>query len=190
MTRSVRRLGRWSWLAAACTLLVASPLAQAQHRNSSGGGGGGGSIVFTSRRPPRDFVGNIRGWAGGARTGSYNENTQDKTWRVNFMAFLPRPPNAAEVILSWFHVEPNGVRRYITNEPIALGNPSERNFFHTTSLHRSPDEFQPMERYEAVLSVNDSRGARELARGAIQLIGQVERHQGVVDFTGAAPTVR
>jgi hypothetical protein len=163
--------------------LVGAPSALAQR------GAGGGAIVFTTRRPPRDFVGNVRGWANGVRATSYNEDTSAHAWRVNFMAFLPRAPNSAEIVLSWFHIEGNGVRRYITNEPIALANPTERILFHTTSLHRSAGEFEPLERYEAVLSVNDARGVRELARGQVQLIGQVERRSGVVDFTGSAPTV-
>jgi hypothetical protein len=109
---------------------------------------------------------------------------------VNFMAFMPRAPNAAEIVLAWFHVERDGTRRYVANEPIALGNPSERIFFHTTTVRRAPGEFEPMERYEAVLSLNDARGARHLAHGTVQLNGQIERHSGVVDFTGATPVAR
>ena len=62
-------------------------------------------------------------------------------------------------------------------------------FFHQTVLHRSPDEFQPMENYEVAITVNDSRGATEIARGRIGLVGVPDRHDGVVDFTGAAPVV-
>jgi hypothetical protein len=183
MKATGRRLGLWAGLAGAVALALGGQVAIGQS-------GGGGNLVFTSRRPPRDFVGNIRGWANSNRATSYNEDTQAHTWRVNFMAFLPRAPNAVEVTLAWFHIEANRTRRYVSNEPIALSNPSERIFFHTTSLRRSPGEFDPMERYEAVLSVNNSRGAQELARGQIQLIGQIERREGVVDFTGGAPQVR
>ena len=75
-------------------------------------------------------------------------------------------------------------------QAIALTNPNEQVFFHQTVLHRSPDEFQPMENYEVAISVSDSRGQQEIARGRIGLTGVVERHSGVVDFTGAAPVVR
>jgi hypothetical protein len=47
-----------------------------------------------------------------------------------------------------------------------------------------------MENYEVAISVSDSRGQQEIARGRIGLTGVVERHSGVVDFTGAAPVVR
>ena len=181
MSRSIRRLLTWGGIAASLALVLAGPSALGQAR-------GGGSIVFTQRRPPREMVGNIRGWATSNRATSYGEDTAAHAWRVNFMAFLPRPPNAAEVVLAWFKVETDRTRRYISNEPIALTNPSDRIFFHTTSLHRAPGEFEPMEHYEAVLSVNDARGSRELARGQIGLSGVVERHSGVVDFTGASPT--
>lgn len=179
----MRRLALSSALIAAVALVVGGQAALGQSR-------GGGVIIFTTRRPPRDFVGNIRGWANANRATSYNEDTQSHLWRVNFMAFLPRPPNSAEVILAWFHIERDRTRRYVTNEPIALSNPTERIFFHTTTLRRAPGEFEPMERYEAVLSVNTARGSSELARGQIQLVGQVERREGVVDFTGSTPTVR
>lgn len=180
-----RRSMIWGSVAGAVSLVIGGGVALGQGR--------GGTIVFVSRRPPRDIPRNFnpRAWANGSRTTSFTEDTQSHVWRVNFMAFLPRPPNAPEVILSWFHIEANGVRRYVSNEPIALSQPTERVFFHTTSLHRSPNEFQPMERYEAVLAVNTSTGARELARGSIQLVGEVERRgNGVVDFTGAQPVVR
>jgi hypothetical protein len=182
MTVRRRGLGLWAGLAGALALAIGGQAALGQAR-------GGGSLVFTSRRPPRDLVSNIRRWAISNRVNSYNEDTQNHMWRVNFMAFLPRAPNAAEVTLAWFHIEPNRTRRYVSNEPIALSNPGERIFFHSTSLRRQAGEFEPMERYEAVLSVNTARGAQELARGQIQLIGQLERHDGVVDFTGATPQV-
>lgn len=189
MIRTARRLGRWGLLASALTMLVGGQVALGQGR----GRGGGGALIFVQRRPPREVPRNFnpRAWASSNRAQGFQEDTSARTWRVNFMAFLPRPPNAPEVTLAWFHIEANGVRRYVSNEPIALSSPTERIFFHTTSLHRAPGEFEPMERYEAVLSVNDARGAREIARGQIQLIGQVERRgNGVVDFTGAQPVVR
>jgi len=148
-----------------------------------------GSIVFTNRRPPRDFVGNIRGWAAANQARTYTEDVQSHVWRVQFMAFLSRPPRAAEVTLVFYKVE-GRTRRYITNQAIALTNPNDQVFFHQTVLHRSPDEFQPMENYEVAITVNDARGATEIARGRIGLVGVRDRHDGVVDFTGATPVVR
>lgn len=148
-----------------------------------------GSIVFTNRRPPRDFVGNIRGWATANQARTYTEDVQSHVWRVQFMAFLSRPPRAAEVTLVFYKVE-GRTRRYITNQAIALTNPNDQVFFHQTVLHRSPDEFQPMENYEVAITVNDARGATEIARGRIGLVGVRDRHDGVVDFTGATPVVR
>ena len=148
-----------------------------------------GSIVFTNRRPPRDFVGNIRAWASSNLARTYPEDVQSHVWRVQFMAFLARPPRAAEVTLVFYKVE-GRTRRYITNQAIALTNPNEQVFFHQTVLHRSPDEFQPMENYEVAITVNDSRGASEIARGRVGLVGIPDRHDGVVDFTGATPVVR
>ncbi len=148
-----------------------------------------GSIVFTNRRPPRDFVGNIRAWASSNLARTYAEDVQSHVWRVQFMAFLARPPRAAEVTLVFYKVE-GRTRRYITNQAIALTNPNEQVFFHQTVLHRSPDEFQPMENYEVAITVNDSRGASEIARGRVGLVGIPDRHDGVVDFTGATPVVR
>jgi hypothetical protein len=187
MRATVRRFGLGCLLAGALALLAVGPAALAQRR---GGGRGSGTIVFVTRRPPRDFVGDVRGWAHSVHAVSYNEDTAAHVWRVSFMAFMPRPPNAAEVVLTWFHVERGGVGRYVSNEPIALADPTQRVLFHTTSLRRAPGEFEPLEHYEAVLSVNDARGARELARGQIELIGQLERHSGVVDFTHGPPTAR
>jgi hypothetical protein len=178
----MRRIVCWGSVAAALALLVCGQVALGQ-------GHGGGTIIFTSRRPPRDMVGNIRGWAQSNRATSYNEDTSAHAWRVNFMVFLPRAPNAAEVTLAWFHVDrASHTSVYVSNEPIALTNPTDRQFFYSTSLHRAAGEFEPMENYQAVISVNDARGSHELARGNIGLVGQVERHSGVVDFTGAAPT--
>jgi hypothetical protein len=147
-----------------------------------------GSIVFINRRPPRELMGNIRGWAGANQVRAYNEDTQSHVWRVQFMAFLARAPRAVEVTLVFYKIE-GRTRRYITNQAIALSNPNDQVFFHQTVLHRSPDEFQPMENYEVAITVNDSRGATEIARGRIGLVGVPDRHDGVVDFTGAAPVV-
>jgi hypothetical protein len=150
----------------------------------------GGTIIFVSRRPPREMRGSIRSWASSNAARSYNEDTSAHVWRVQFMAFLPRPPNSNDVTLVFYKIE-GRQRRYISNESIALSSPGEQIFYHQTVLHRSPDEFQPMENYEAAIAVSDSRGQREIARGRIGLVGVVERRQGVVDFTGAGgPTVR
>jgi hypothetical protein len=181
MIRGVHRLSRGGFVFAALALLIAGQAAVGQGR-------GGGPIIFTARRPPREMVGNIRGWANSNRTSSYNEDTDSHVWRVNFMAFFNRAPNAAEVVLNWFHIDANRQRVYVSNEPIALNNPSDRIFFHQASLRRAQGQFEPMEHYEAILSVNDARGQQTLATGSIQLIGQLERRNGVVDFTGSAPT--
>ncbi len=166
---------------AASSLLARSDTATAQ---------AGAGVVFLTTRPPRDFRGNIRAWANQHRANSYNEDTTAHVWRVQFMAFCSRPPRAAEVTVSFFKIEGRN-RRYITNESIALSNPNDAVFFHNTVLHRSPDEFMPMENYEVAISVATARGNTEIARGRIGLVGQVERRSGVVDFTGAnGPTVR
>jgi hypothetical protein len=179
-------MGRWAAVALAASLVVGGAAALGQ---GHGGGGGGGAIVFVGRRPPREVPRNFnpRAWASGSHVTSYTEDVSSHTWHISLMAFMPHPPNTREVTLAWFHIEPNNVRRYITNEPIALNDPGERILFHTTSVHRGVGEFEPMERYEAVITANDSRGARPLARGVVQLIGQVERHSGVVDFTRDNP---
>lgn len=147
-----------------------------------------GAIVFVSQRPPRE-VGNIRAWASGHHVTAYNEDTTSHVWRVQFMAFCSRPPRSAEVTLVFYKLE-GRTRRYISNESITLSSPTDSVFYHNTVLHRSPDEFQPMENYEVAIAVSDARGQTEIARGRIGLVGQVERHSGVVDFTGAnGPTV-
>ena len=142
----------------------------------------GAAIVFVNTRPPRDMRGNIRAWAGGHRVTAYNEDTTSHVWRVQFMVFASRPPRARDVTLSFFKLE-GRTRRYITNESITLSNPDESVFFHSTILHRSPDEFQPMENYEVTVAVADARGQTVIARGRIGLVGVVERRSGVVDFT-------
>lgn len=147
-----------------------------------------GSIVFVSRRPPRELIGNIRGWASANLVRTYAEDVQSHVWRVQFMAFLARAPRAAEVTLVFYKVE-GRTRRYVTNQAISLSNPNDQVFYHQAVLHRSPDEFQPMENYEVAITVNDSRGATEIARGRVGLVGVPDRHDGVVDFTGAAPVV-
>ncbi|MDB4929989.1 MAG: hypothetical protein JWM10_2473 [Myxococcaceae bacterium] len=148
-----------------------------------------GSIIFINRRPPRELVGNIRAWAGSNQVRAYNEDVQSHVWRVQFMAFLARAPRAAEVTLVFYKLD-GRTRRYITNQAVSLTNPNDQVFFHQTVLHRSPDEFQPMENYEVAITVNDARGATEIARGRIGLVGTPDRHDGVVDFTGGAPVVR
>ena len=90
------------------------------------------------------MVGNIRGWADGNRAANYEEDTTSHMWRVNFMAFLAGSPNAPELTLSWFHIERNNSRRYISNESVGLSSPTERIFFHSTVLHRAAGEFDPM----------------------------------------------
>ncbi len=150
----------------------------------------GGAIVFVNRRPPRELHGNIRSWANAAHVTSYSEDTASHVWRVQFMAFLARPARTHEVTLVFYKVE-GRTRRYLSNESVSLSNPDDSVFYHQTVLHRGADEFQPMENYEAAITVSDSRGQHEIARGRIGLVGVVERHQGVVDFTGAGgPTVR
>ncbi len=183
MKRLRPRFGFWLFLSLALAMTLGSSVAFAQGR-------GGGTIVFLQRRPPRDLFGNIRAWAANNRATSYGEDTANHAWRVNFMVFLNRAPNVAEVIVSWFHIERDRTRRYVSNESISLANPGERIIFHSTSLHRAAGEFEPMENYEAVISLNDSHGVRELARGRVGLVGVVERHAGVVDFTGAQPVTR
>lgn len=172
---------RWMYGFSLCAALSAAPIAHAQN--------GGGAVVFTSRRPPRELSGNIRAWANANMVRAYNEDTTSHLWRVQFMAFLSRPPNSAEVTLVFYHVEANRTRRYISNEPVALSAPGEQIFYHQTVLHRVPGEFEPMENYEVAITVTDSRGPHEIARGRIGLVGQVERHSGVVDFTGGTPIV-
>lgn len=144
----------------------------------------GGAVVFLSTRPPRDLRGNIRAWANGHSVRSYNEDTAAHVWHVQFFAFLARPARSAEVRLVFYKLE-GRTRRYVSNESVSLSNPDDSLFFHTTVLHRSPDEFQPMENYEVAIAVADAHGNHEIARGRIGLVGQVERHSGVVDFTGA-----
>jgi len=150
---------------------------------------GGAAIVFVSRRPPREIPGNIRAWATANRVTAAAEDTASHVWRVQFMAFLSRAPNASSVNVLFYHVQ-GSQRRYVFSEQVALSDPSSRIFFHQSLLHRSPDEFQPMENYEVAISVSDARGQHEIARGRIGLTGQVERRAGVVDFTGSAPVVR
>lgn len=150
---------------------------------------GAAAIVFVNRRPPREIPGNIRSWATANRVTSAAEDVASHVWRVQFMAFLSRAPNASGVNVIFYHVQ-GAQRRYVFSEQVALSDPSSRIFFHQSLLHRAPDEFQPMENYEVAISVSDARGQHELARGRIGLTGQVERHSGVVDFTGAAPVVR
>lgn len=162
------------------TLLGAAALTTTAHLPAQTAG----SIVFTNRRPPREMVGNIRGWAGSNQVRTYAEDTQSHVWRVQFMAFLARAPRAVEVTLVFYKLE-GRTRRYVTNQAIALTNPNDQIFYHQTVLHRGPDEFQPMENYEVAITVNDSRGATEIARGRIGLVGVPDRHDGVVDFTGA-----
>lgn len=150
---------------------------------------GGAAVVFVSRRPPREIPGNIRAWANANRVTTAAEDVTSHVWRVQFMAFLSRAPNVSGVNVIFYHVQ-GTQRRYVFSEQVALSDPSSRIFFHQALLHRSPDEFQPMERYEVAISVSDARGQQEIARGRIELTGQVERHSGVVDFTGSAPVVR
>ncbi len=167
-------------------LLAATMLVQTTHGADAQSTG---SLVFLNRRPPREFNGNIRAWATANRVQSVTEDVQSRVWRVQFMAFLSRPPRASEVNLVFYKVE-GRTRRYVSTQSIALSNPGEQVFFHQTVLHRGPDEFQPMEHYEVAVTVADARGNHEVARGRIGLVGQVERREGVVDFTGAAPVVR
>ncbi|MFO0652943.1 MAG: hypothetical protein U0326_42390 [Polyangiales bacterium] len=149
-----------------------------------------GALVFVSRRPPRELHGNIRAWANAAHVNSYPEDTSAHVWRVQFMAFLARPAHTREVTLVFYKIE-GRTRRYLSNESVSLSSPDDAIFYHQTVLHRGADEFQPMENYEAAITVSDARGQHEIARGRIGLVGVVERHSGVVDFTGAnGPVIR
>jgi hypothetical protein len=150
----------------------------------------GNSLVFVTQRPPRDFVGDIRGWANARRATAYQEDVANHAWRINLFLFMARAPNTVTLTLSWFRVE-GRVSRYLTNENINLGDPTQRILFHSTTVRRATGEFDPMEQYEAQITLNDARGARDVGRGRIRLEGQVERRgNGVVDFTGAAPVTR
>jgi hypothetical protein len=96
---------------------------------------------------------------------------------------MARPPNVVSLTLTWFKVEQR-VSRYLSNETISVADPTQRILFHSTTVRRSPGEFEPNEQYEAQVSLNDSRGARELGRARVRLEGPVERRgPGVVDFT-------
>ena len=165
---------------AALSLVIGGQSAIAQR-------GGGSSLVFLNARPPRDFHGDIRGWANGHRAQAYEEDTTNHVWRINMFVFMARAPNVVSLTLTWFRVD-GRVSRYLSNETVNVGDPTQRILFHTTTVRRSAGEFDPMEQYEAQISLNDSRGARELARGRIRLNGQVERRVGgVVDFTRPTP---
>ncbi len=173
-----------SWLMVLVTVVMSVVLYGAQASAQAG------TIVFVSHRPPRELTGNIRGWANGNAVHAYTEDVTAHVWRVQFMAFLSRQPNAAEVTLVFYHVERNGTRRYVSNESVGLSSPTDRIFYHNTTLHRAPGEFEPMENYEVAITVSDARGAHEIARGRLGLVGEVERHSGVVDFTnGSGPMV-
>jgi hypothetical protein len=174
MKRLLHPLGVLAAATAALAFVAVEKPADAQRAN--------GTLVFTRGRPPRTLTGNVRGWASSNRVSSYEEDTQSHVWRVNMFVFLPSAPRGPDVTLSWFKVE-GRERRYIQNETVGLSNPPQRNFFHSTVLQRHPDHFQPMERYEAILASDEGRGQRPLARGTIELRGQVERRSGVVDFT-------
>lgn len=148
---------------------------------------GGGSITFVTGRPPRFFTGDIRAWAGGHRTAAFQEDTANHVWRINMFVFMARPPNAVSLTLTWFRVQ-GRVSRYISNETINVADPDQRILLHSTTLRRTPGDIDPMETYEAQISINDARGARELARGRVRLEGVVEhRGNGVVDFTRETP---
>jgi hypothetical protein len=178
MRRNVSLVFALALTASALTAPLAPPEAQTS-----------GAIVFINRRPPRELRGNIRAWANGAHVASYPEDTTSHVWRVQFMAFLARPAHTREVTLVFYKLE-GRTRRYLSNESVSLSNPEDAVFYHQTVLHRGADEFQPMENYEAAITVSDARGQHEIARGRIGLVGVVERHTGVVDFTGAnGPTV-
>lgn len=168
---------RWIYGMFLGAALTTAPLAHAQN--------GPGTVIFTSRRPPREISGNIRSWAQSNSVRAVTEDTTSHLWRIQFMAFLSRAPNSAEVTLVFYHVERNNTRRYISNESVSLSNPTDRIFYHNTVLHRAAGEFEPMENYEVAITVTDARGPHEIARGRIGLVGQVERHDGVVDFTGS-----
>lgn len=155
-------------------ILVGSEEAEAQRGNT---------MIFTTSRPPRDFVGDIRGWANARRATAYQEDVQNHVWRVNFFLFMARAPNVVSLTLTWAKVE-GRVSRYLSNENINVADPTQRILFHNTTVRRTPGEFEPNEQYEAQVSVNDARGARELGRARIRLEGPVERRgPGVVDFT-------
>lgn len=166
---------------AAISLVLGEKNAEAQR--------GGGSLIFLNARPPRDFNGDIRGWANAHRALAYEEDTANHVWQVKMFVFMARAPNVVSMTLTWFRVD-GRVSRYLSNETVSVADPTQRILFHSTTVRRSAGEFDPMEQYEAQIAINDARGAREVARGRIRLNGQVERHSGVVDFTGAAPQVR
>jgi hypothetical protein len=147
----------------------------------------GNTLVFVTSRPPRDFVGDVRGWANARRATAYQEDVANHVWRINMFLFMARAPNAVSLTLSWFRVEGRS-SRYLTNENINVSDPTQRILFHTTTVRRAAGEFDPMEQYEAQITVNDARGARELGRGRVRLEGIVERRgPGVVDFTRPNP---
>jgi hypothetical protein len=154
---------------------------------------GGGTLIFVSRRPPRELSSNIRGWASSNSVRAYNEDTTSHVWRIQFMAFLNRDPPSSTVNLSFYHVERDRARtrRYVYNEDVTLSNPPQRIFYHNTVLHRQAGQFDPMEEYDVSITYADARGNHELARGRVGLVGQVERHDGVIDFTNPnTPQVR
>lgn len=174
MQRFDRRIVLVSAGASALGLLLRDRDAEAQRA---------GAMIFTTSRPPRDFVGDIRGWANARRATAYQEDTTNHVWRVNFFLFMARAPNAVSLTLTWFKVE-GRVSRYLSNENINVGDPTQRILFHSTTVRKTPGEFEPNESYEAQVSLNDSRGARELGRARVRLEGPVERRgPGVVDFT-------
>ena len=61
--------------------------------------------------------------------------------------------------------------------------------FELVSSVRGPGGGYALARDMAAITVADSRGSTEIARGRIGLTGQVERHDGVVDFTSGAGVV-
>jgi hypothetical protein len=79
-----------------------------------------------------------------------------------------------------------------SKQAMALSRPGlDEVFFHQTVLHRSPDEFQPMENYEVAISVSTtpaaSHGDRPRSHRSHRAWSSATT--GVVDFTGAAPVV-
>ncbi len=111
------------------------------------------------------------------KTTRFFENKEKKEWKIYYAAFFSRPVNDMEVTIKLYDIT-NGRKQVLSSFEQYLDDRGQTSIVSYLELERQ--YFEPNRKI--MMSVESYRG-KVLASGTFQIIGEVERFSGKVDFT-------
>lgn len=139
-----------------------------------------GSIVILGKRAPTNFRSSsdfVRFLRSNRLQHIWPQKSNKDEWRVEYMAFFPRPLDDLEVTIKFYDVT-QGRKKFVTADTVYTPAKGERILSSTLVLDKN--QFGPNQKY-AMLVLNARR--QVLAQTAFWLRGETERYSGRVTFT-------